>query len=231
MTTATFTPNRREGIAGARSAGLFAILAALVMLTGTAFWAASGTDLDSAVESGEIAGYLTAAAANGTLVTLNLVFWIAGVVLLGVAGTLLSRLGDRDGAAATVARFAFSAGPAAALVFFSLMLAIVLELAPAHGAGQPVETIALVLGQAATLADWLATVVILSLGAGAVVLSGRGSWAPTWLQRWAGLSAVAGALAITGLFLDQRATLAMPIVPIGVGLMIAAGVVALRRGR
>lgn len=231
MTTSTFVSNHEQAIDGTRTAGVAAIVAALTMLTGTGFWAASGADLDAALEHGRIGDYLGAAAADSTMLTLNLGFWIAGVVLLGVAGNLLVGLGDKDSAAASVARFAFTAVPAAAVVYFSVWLGIVLELAPAHLAGQQVEATARALAQAVSLADWIGTVVILALGGAALALSGRGSWVPRWLLVWAMVSAVAGVSTLAGLVLDMRTSLALPIVPIGLGFMIAAGITALRRAR
>jgi len=213
-----------------RAAGITAIAGAVAMLVGTAFWAASGADLDAALEDNTIADYLTDAAANGTVLTTNLGFWIFGVTLLGLGGILLSRLGDQGSPATAVAQFAFTAGPAAAIVFFSVWLGIVLGLAPAHVAGAQVEATALALGHAASIADWIATVIILSVGGAAIAVAGRDTWVPRWLLRWAGLTAALGVLAIVGLLVDARTTLAMPVLPVGIGFMIAAGVTAIRRG-
>ena len=224
-TTATIETDSRT-----RMAGLTAIAGAITMLVGTALWAVSGANLDGALEDNTMGAYLAEAAAEGATLTANLGFWIVGVLLLGLGGILLSRLGDSDSAATAVARFAFTVGPAAGIVFFSVWLGIVLGLAPAHVAGEQVEATALALGHAASVADWVATIVILSLGGVAVAVAGRDTWVPRWLFRWAMLLAASGGLAALGLIIDARTTLAMPIVPIGIGFMIASGVVAIRRG-
>lgn len=236
MSTTTTTPANtdiHQGDPGTRrrAAGIMAILGGVTMLTGSAFWAVSGTDLDAALEADAIGDYLTDAAANSTLLTANLGFWILGVILLGLGGIMLSTLGDQNSPATAVARFAFTAGPAAGIVFFSIWLGIVLGLAPAHIAGEQVEAIALALGHASSIADWVATVIILSLGGAAVAVAGRGTWVPRWLFRWAMLTAVLGALSIVGLiFFARNAALGFPVVPVGIGFMIASGITALRRG-
>jgi len=214
-----------------RAAGITVIVGAVAMLVGTAFWAASGADLDAALEDNTIADYLTEAASNSTVLTTNLGFWILGATLLGLGGILLSRLGDQDSPATAVAQFAFTAGPAAAIVFFSVWLGIVLGLAPAYVAGAQVEATASALGHAVSIADWIATVMILSVGGTAMAVAGRDTWVPRWLFRWAVLTAALGVLAIVGLIVDSRTTLAlaMLIVPVGIGFMIAAGVAAIRR--
>jgi len=211
-----------------RAAGITAIVAAVTMLIGTAFWIAAGADLGAALEGDTIGEYLTDIAANSTLVTANLGFWILGVILLGLGGIMLSTLGDQDSPATAVARFAFTAGPAASIVFFSVWLGMVLGLAPAFVAGDQVEAVALALGHAIIFADEVATTLILSLGGAALAVAGRHTWVPRWLFRWAMLSAVLGVLAIVALIVDALATLAIAIVPVGLGFMIAAGITALR---
>ncbi len=211
-----------------RTAGMTTAVGAAVMLLGTVFWAASGADLDGALENGTIGEYLTEASANQTLLAINLSLWILGVLVMGAGGILLSRHGAGDGDAAAIARAAFTAGPAAAIVFFSMWLGIVLGLAPAYVAGASVEPVAVALGEAASIADWIATVLILGVGAVALAFAGRESWVPRWLFRWGLVSGAAGALAIAGLVLDMRTTLAFPDVVIGLGFLIAAGIVAIR---
>lgn len=229
-TTHADTADIHQGDQGthSRAAGITAIVAAVTMLTGTAFWVASGTDLWAALEGDTIGEYLTDVAANSTLVTANLGFWILGAILLGLGGIMLSTLGDQDSPATAVARFAFTAGPAASIVFFSVWLGMVLGLAPAFVAGDQVEAVALALGHAIVIADEFATALILSLGGAALAVAGRHTWVPRWLFRWAMLSAVLGVLAIVALIVDALATLAFAIVPVGIGFMIAAGITALR---
>ncbi len=225
----TRTPRSRTA-ADFRAAGATSIAGAATMLTGTGFWAAAGADIDAALDDGTVAEYLVEAAGSTTLLTANLGLWILGVVLLGIGGLLLARLGDADSPAAAVARFAYIAGPAAAIVFFSLWLGIVLGLAPAHAAGEAVVGTAAALAHAVSTADWVATILIVAVGAAAVAQAGRDTWVPRWLFNWALVALAAGGLAIVGLLVDARSSLAMPVVPVGLGWTIAAGITAVRRG-
>lgn len=209
---------------GMRAGGLLLAAGAVTMLLGALAWAASGADLDAALVAGDIDGYLTAASESSTALRVNLSLWIIGVLLMGMGGTTLA-----DGVSPNwrgVARFAFTAGPAAAIVFFSGWLALVVELAPAHVAGDDVGAIAQVLGQTATIADWIATTLIVSIGALAL---GRSTWAPRWLRTWSLVSVGAGAVAIVSLAILDRNPIGFIEVPVGVGFMIAAGITASRR--
>ncbi len=230
MATTLHAPElRARPTTESRLAGLAAITGAVAMLAGAVLWAASGADLDAALADGTMADYLVEAADNSALLTANLGTWIFGVLLLGIGGILLARLGHDDAPAGALARFAYTAGPAAAIVFFSLWLGIVLGLAPAHGAGEPVIGAAVAMGYAASIADWVATVLIVGVGAAAVAHAGRDTWVPRWLFNWAMVALAAGALAIAGL-LAGAPGVGMPIIPIGLGWTIAAGITAVRRG-
>jgi hypothetical protein len=226
MTTGSEARAIQQG-SGRRTAGITCIAGATTMLVGTALWVVSGTDLDAALEAGRIGTYLTDAAANKTILTANLGFWILGVILLGIGGNMLSTLGRADSLATVIARFAFTAGPAAAIVFFSIWLGIVLGLAPAHAAGEEVQATALALGYGVSIADWIATVVIVSLGPLAVAVAGRGTWVPQWLFRWSQLAGALGVVAMVGLITGAVA-MAFPVIPVGIGFMIASGVSLLR---
>jgi hypothetical protein len=211
------------------AAGWTTIIGVIIMLAGTGFWAASGADIDVAAESNAIGEYLTRVAANGTLLTINLGMWIIGVVVLGLGGIMLARLGDQDSPGTDVARFAFTITPAAAMVVYTMWLGIVLGLAPTYVAGASVEGGAAALVHATSLGDWVMTIPVLSLGTAAISLAGRDSWVPRWLFRWGMLTIVTGVLAAAGLMFNARTSLVMPILPVGMGFMVAAGIVAIRR--
>jgi hypothetical protein len=211
-----------------RLAGWITIAGNLTMLVGTAFLVIADADLDTALEDNAIGDFLTQAAANGSALTANLGFWILGVVILGIGGVLLSGLGDQDSPATAVARFSFTAGPAAAMVVYPAWLGIVLGLAPAHAAGENVDAVAMALGHATSTADWVFTIVVLGIGPFALAMAGRGSWVPRWLYRWGMIAIAFGAITATGLIFDIRTILAAPILPVGMGFLIAAGIVAIR---
>ncbi len=232
MTTSTLTEARQVGkVANLRAAGTTTIAGAVAMLVGTAFWGASGTDLEAALEDGTVGDYLTDVAANGTVLSANLGFWILGIVLLGIGGTMLSTHGNPDSPATSVVRFAFSAGPAASIVFFSIWLGMVVGLAPAHVAGQQVVGTAVALGYAVTIADSVATVLIVAVGAASIAVAGRDTWVPQWLFRWGMLAAVLGGVAMIPVVSGAPAPLGLPVVPVGLGFMLASGIVAVRHNR
>ena len=52
---------------------------------------------------------------------------------------------------------------------------------------------------------------------------------PAWLAVWAGLAGAAGLVAVVAIFLGLSASLGFALVPLGIGWMIAAGVVAVRQ--
>jgi hypothetical protein len=197
------------------------------MIAGAAVLGSTGTDLDGALLDGTVGEYLTEAAASSTALTVNLGLWILGALLMGLGGGVLAGQA-RSGWPAATARFGFTAGPAAAVMFFSIWLGIVLGLAPAHVAGESVISTAVALGHTATIADWIGTVLILSVGGGALALSGRGTWSPRWLVVWGIAAAVAGAVAIIGLIIGQRG-MGFIVVPVGFGLVIACAVTVIRR--
>jgi hypothetical protein len=206
--------------------GWLTILGAVGMLVGAGFSFASGADADVAIESGDVAAYLTAANDASTLLVINLSVWIVAICVLCVGGLLLAGTSE-DGVARRVSAFAFTTGAGTAVMFFSLWMGVVLALAPAYATGESVESVALALLHGAVNADWVITVLILSVGGGFMVLSGQTTWAPNWLVRWAYLAFVAGAFALAGIAVGFR-SLPIAVVPIGLGMLIAAGTVAVR---
>lgn len=211
-----------------RVAGATAVLGGVIMLAGAATWASTGADLDQALTQGSIAQYLESAKANASALCVNLTLWIVGVILMGAGGCQLALLGRTRIAAAAVACFGYTVGVGAAIVFFPLWLGIVLGLAPAHAAGSDVLAVAVALGQAATIADWIATVLILAVGSVCVAKAGADIWVPRWLLVWSRLVGIAGLSSLLGVVLGDRSTYAMLVVPLGVGWLIAAGITAAR---
>lgn len=213
-------PGRRK------TAGWIAMAGVVGMASGAALVTASGVDADAALANRDIAGYLAGAYdAQSTLVT-GLGVWMIAIAVLCAGGALLAATSP-DGTARRLSTFGFTTGGGTAILFFSVWMGVIIGLAPAHAAGQSVEAVALALLSGAVNADWVITVMIVGVGAGFLVLSGRGSWAPVWLVRWAYLSLVVGALALVSIVAGQR-ELAFVIVPIGLGLVVATSIVAIR---
>lgn len=218
MTTDTTPPYRPTGH--------LAIIGAVVMLTGAVLWGTSGTDLWAALANGDIAGYLAATSKVKTQLIANLSFWILGVLLMGMAGSLIADWSkDRPVPAKAALMCIYTAVPLA-IVSFIAMLALVVQIAP--GGGGASAEIAAAIGWFGTRADGVATVLI--IGAAPLLLSvaGKGNWAPNWIVIWGCLAGAAGLLSIIALYVPALSDLEFIIIPVGIGWMIAAGI-ALRK--
>lgn len=211
-----------------RVAGVSAIVGAIIMLAGAATWVSTGTDLDAALMACTVPEYLIATHAKSGPLAVNIALWTLGAVIMCAGGVQLAVLGRSHPQPAAIAAFAYAVGAASAIVFFPLWYGIIVGLSPAQAAGAEVSAFAIALGHGATTADWLATVMILAVGGLAVAHAGRDTWVPRWLRIWSYFIGVAGALTLLGLVLGDRSTYAMLIVPIGIGWLIAAGIVAMR---
>ena len=212
------------------AAGVGLAVGALLMVIGGAIGGALGGDLFAAMEgpTDEIGPALADVAANRTGYLVNLASWITGIVVLGWSGSVLAESRTDRRLPMATARFAFTASAASGLVFFSLMVGVVVGLAPAHAAGDDVIDVTRAIGMGATTADWVATVLVLVVGGVAVTHLGRDRWVPAWLERWALLVVALGGLTLVGLVVDNRA-LALPVVPAGAVLLVANGVLIARR--
>lgn len=213
---------------GSVAIGVTAIAGAVLMLIGAVLFAASGADLDAALADGAIPQYLTDAAANSELLVANLSFWIAGVLALSIAGVMLLSLGASTSNAAIAARAVYTTGAPLAIASFVAWLALI-RLAGSGGA--EVEALADTLGFFASRADWIATILLVSVGPALIVASGRDSWVPGWLAIWGALALLAGLLSTVAMFAGGMTTYGFLVVPVGLGWTIAAGVVALRGPR
>ncbi|HQW04492.1 MAG: hypothetical protein IPH05_05565 [Flavobacteriales bacterium] len=215
-------------IVNPRTAGATAIIGAITMLAGAGTWMSTGTDLDAALMGGTVADYLIASHAKAGALALNIGLWTMGAVLMCAGGVQLALLGRSRPQPAALAAFAYAVGAASAIVFFPLWYGIIVGLSPAQAAGADVSAFATALGHSATTADWLATVMILAVGGMSVANAGRDTWVPRWLHTWSYFLGVAGVLSLMGIVLGDRSTYGMLIVPIGIGWLIAAGIVAMR---
>lgn len=196
------------------------------MIAGAACKIASGADLDLALATGDLSGYLSGAAEVQSILVWNLSLWIGGVFGLGSAGVMLAAMGEERPATARMGRLCYTTAVPLAMAAFVAWLALVVQLA-----GEPSEltvTMAEVLGWYASRADWTATVLIVGFGPLLVSLAGRDDWVPSWLLVWGFLAAGAGVLTVLAMFIGGLTGYGFLIVPVGLGWTIAAGIVLLR---
>jgi hypothetical protein len=216
-------------IAITRLAGYAALCGAITMLVGAALWGASGTDLWAALDKRDMAGYLIASAEMKSLIVANLSVWIIGVLILGVAGAMMTEISSKEKGSVLVARVCFGTAVPLAIISFIAMLAVVVQVAPDTSASA--LSVASVVGWIGARADDLATALIVGAVPFFVSRAGRGEWVPGWLARWGYAAGVVGVLSLVVLYLPGLSALGFLIVPVGIGWMLAAGVVLLRRGR
>ena len=199
----------------------------VIMLIGAALWGTSGTDLWAALDSGDMAGYLaTAGAVKGQLVA-NLTVWIVGVLVLGVAGRVLVQLCTRRQSLALAALVCISTAVPLVVISYIAMMALVVQIAPDTSATS--VAIANVVGWIGTRADDLGTALIIGFTPLFLSLAGREEWVPTWLARWGYLAGVIGLFSLVVLYFPGLTAFGFAILPVGMGWMLAAGVVLLRR--
>ncbi|GJM42378.1 MAG: hypothetical protein DHS20C20_26600 [Ardenticatenaceae bacterium] len=212
-----------------RLGGYTAIGGAVTMIIGAVLYFSSGTDLWSALTVGDMVGYLVAVAEVKTQLVASLTFWILGVLILNMAGTMLAKMCRQRRAWAQVGMVCFQTGVPLAIVSFIAMLALVVQIAPDTSA-TAVST-ANIVGWIGARADDLATVLIIGGGPLFISLAGRDDWLPTWLLYWGFLAGISGLVSILSLYIPALASFGFFIVPVGMGWMLAAGIVALRRSK
>jgi hypothetical protein len=205
-----------------------ALAGAAAFIIGAGLWASSGADLDLSVTNGDMAGYLTAAAANKSVLVANLSFWIFGSLLLGTAGMTLANLSKRR-VLAQVATVCYQTAVPLVIVAYVAMLAVVVQIAPDTSA--TAVSLAEVIGWIGSRADWVATVLIVGVGPLLLSLAGQGDWAPTGLVRWGYLAGACGLLTTIAIYTNGLGTYGFLIIPVGLFWMIAAGVTLLRRSK
>jgi len=137
----------------ARIAGWVTIVGTITMAAGAVVGGISGVFVDDGLEAGTFGEYLTNVVTNSGAARANMWLSIFGVLGIGLGGYFLSRLGDETSLGTKAARFSFTAGPAAAFVFFPMILGVIEELAPRHVAGEEVETTARTLAYIGVTAD------------------------------------------------------------------------------
>lgn len=211
----------------ARLGAYAAIAGTVTMLAGAALWGTSGTDLWAALDTGDMAGYLQAAGAVQAQLVANLVVWIIGLMLLGFAGTMLAQLPTRRPALSDAALLCYRTGVPLGIISYFAMLAVVVQIAP--DASPMAVNSAEIIGWFGARADDLATALILGLGILFFSMAGKGTWAPGWLVVWGYVAGLVSLLSLVFLFVQGMAAYGFLILPVGMGWLLAAGVVLLRR--
>ncbi|AEF39889.1 hypothetical protein [Hoyosella subflava] len=211
--------NRSELVT--RVAGVSSLLAGTIITTGMVLYALAGADLETAVNSGDMAAYFAAAVENHLLVV-TLFLWMIASLLIVAAATALavytrSLAGWLGTASATV-------GAAVALPTYLTMLALINVAAP-NGSREVAE----VIGWAASRGDWTATVLLLSVTP--MLLSMSGAWHPQvqrWLVALGATAALSGLTAVAALFGIVPSPTGYAVLLAGPLWLFAAGAVTLR---
>lgn len=214
-------------LATMRVGGSAAITGSLAMLAGAGLSMASGTDLWGALVADDMAAHLSDAGGSSTLIVANLFLWVAGVILLGIAGTMFTDLCEHRPSIGRAAQVCFRTAVPMAIVAFIIMAAVTVQIAPDTTAIAVAD--ASVLGWIGARLDDLATVLLIGYGPLLMSVAARGDWMPVWLSRWGWLAGLAGVLSNAVMFLPHLYQLGLIIVPIGIGWMLAAGMLLSRR--
>jgi hypothetical protein len=206
--------------------GYAAVGGAVLMLIGAVLYFSSGTDLWASLANGEMGAYLTAAGGRKAQLVANLSFWIVGVLVMGAALNGMVKLSNQRSAFAQIASVCAGTAVPLAIISFIAMMSLVVQIAPDSSA--TAVALADVVGWIGARADDLATALIVGFAPFFLALAGRGDWMPTWLARWGYLAGVVGLFSLIVLYIPPLAEMGMLIVPVGIGWMIAAGVVLLK---
>lgn len=233
MTTTISTIGKQQGTTAAttpsntRLGGWAALGGGIIMLIGAALYFSSGTDLWVAVGGGDMAAYLTAVGGVKAQLVANLSFWTVGVLALGTAANAMVRLCGQRRTLAQVASVSAATAVPLAIVSFIAMMSLVVQIAP--DTSETAIAMAKVVGWIGVRADDLATALIIGIAPLFISLAGRGEWLPTWLARWGYLAGAVGLFSLVVLYIPGLGALGFLIVPVGIGWMIAVGVMLLRR--
>lgn len=203
-------------------AGHISIAGAVSMLIGAAFWVASGTDVWQALSDGAMEDYLSQLPAVRSLLVVNTSFWILGVLLIATAASLMAdAITSRQGLAQMGKLFSRT-GASLGIVSFIMMLSVAI--------GNPPVDIATMTGWIGARLDDIATMLIVGFSPLCLSLAGKTEWVPRWLVVWGYVAGICGVLSIIALITGIVA-LGFIIIPFGIGWMIAAGTVLVKRSK
>lgn len=211
----------------ARPAALAALLGSACMLAGAAVMFSVGADIDKHLYANDMAGYLKLASANQDSLILNLSLWIAGVILLGAAATLMTLIGGQSPVRVQLVRYNYGIAVPLVVAAFMAWLAVVVRLTASPS--PEAAAIAEAMGWFGVRADWVATALVIGTGPFLIAASGKGVWVPNWLRVWSYLCLAAGILTTIAQYSGGLTSYGFLIIPVGMSWMIAAGVALLRR--
>jgi hypothetical protein len=217
--------NYPSTISFARPAAIFTLTGSICMLFGAALLQISTADLDLALETGGLSEYLEKVNNNRPILVTNLTVWIIGVILIGLAGTMMAKLGNKKPVLSHITSFNFLIGVPIVVISYMAWMTVVVRLSPDSGIS---EGLVNSMGWFATHADWVATILILGTGPLLISLTGRGIWIPKWLYVWSIIAFITGILNGIAMFTNMLTTLGIIIIPVGMGWMIAASIVLFR---
>ncbi len=203
-------------------AGGVSIAGAVSMLIGAACWGASGTDLWQALASNQIEDYLSQLPSVRQLLIINSSFWILGVLLMATAGSLMAGFCTSNPGLAQMAKVFSRTGASIAIVAFIIMLSLAIVIPPVD--------IATLIGWIGTRLDDIATILIIGFSPLCLVIAGKGEWVPGWLTKWGYLAGITGVLGIISM-LTNNVALGFIIIPLGIGWMLAAGIMLLKKSK
>ena len=201
-------------------AAITVLIGSICMIAGAILMGISGADLDTALDRNELTNYLTIAGDNKTLLIANLTIWIIGVILIGLAATLMANLGASKKVLSRIVCYNYSVAIPVVVIAYSAWLAIVVRLT-SHNLQESV-VLAEILGWFASRADWIATILVLGIGPLLISLSGKNYWVPKWLLVWSYFTLFTGFLNFVAMFAGGLTTYGFLIIPVGMGWMIAS---------
>ena len=201
-------------------AGYVSIAGAISMLIGAAFWGASGTDIWQALADNQMETYLSQLNAVRQLLVINTSLWVMGVLLMATAGTLMSGFCIVNPGLGQMGMVFMRTAASIAIVSFITMLALAFY-------SNSVE-VASITGWIGARLDDIATMLIIGFGPLCISIAGKGDWVPPWLNIWGFLAGATGFLSVIGL-LTGIVPLSFIILPFGLGWMIAAGIVLIKK--
>ena len=200
--------------------GSISIAGAVSMLTGAALWGASGTDLWQALANDQMEEYMSLLPGAKQLLVMNTSFWVLGVLLMATAISLMADFITSSRGFAQMAKVFSRIGASIAIVSFIMMLSLSIV-------NPPLE-VATIIGWVGTRIDDIATMLIIGFSPLCLSNAGKSDWVPGWLSVWGYLAGICALLGIISLFTGITA-LGFIIIPIGIGWMIAAGVVLIKK--
>jgi len=219
-----------DNLQTAFKAGAYAtLIGAICMLAGAALWGSTGADLDKALDTGELANYLTIANENMTPLIANISLWIFGVILIGIGATMMTIVSKQRPVIAKIAQYNYWIAVPIAVVSYVAWLAVIVRIS-AHST-ETSAAIAEAVGWFASRADWIATILIVGTGPALIASAGKNDWVPNWLRICSFITLFAGLLTLLAMYAGRLTTYGFLIIPVGIAWLIAASIVMFKQAK